>query len=173
MLIDFLVLLIFSLIGNQCFKSQDHPGHMKPFGSSGPYLDIEKVSDLSTKNFFTNYVKPKKAVLMQNSVNKFPAFDKWNDQYLTIMSNGHRDYQVLLETKKKESRDQKTISLPLHDFLFIYNTSQLYMVNQVPPYLKKDLVLPQPLQCNQAPMVLEETVTFFFIFDCLIKIVEI
>lgn len=32
------------------------------------------------------------------------------------------------------------------------------MVNEVPSYLKKDLALPQPLQCEQAQNVLEETV---------------
>lgn len=165
MLTDFFILSIAYLIGNQCSKARDHPGHMKPFGSNGPFLDIEKVSDLSTKNFFTNYVKPKKAVLMQNFVTKFPAFEKWSDQYLATMSNSYPDYQILLETQKKESRDQKTISLSLHDFLLLYNTSQLYMVSEVPFYLKKDVVLPQPLQCNQAPMVLEETVKLISIFD--------
>lgn len=158
MLLNYLLILLISLIGSECFEN--HPGHLKPFGSSGPFLEIEKVSDLPTKTFFTSYVKPKRAVLMKQFVNQFPAFNKWNDQYLVEISKRNPDYKVLLETSKKEMRNQDTISLPLHDFLFIYNSSQLYMVNEVPPYLKEDVVLPQPLQCAQATSVLEETVYF-------------
>nr|QDG00793.1 lysine-specific demethylase JMJD5-1 [Brachionus koreanus] len=161
MLMNYLLILLVCLVGNQCSETANHPGHLKPFGSSGPYLQIETVNDLPTKIFFSNYVKPKRAVLMKNFVNQFPAFVKWNDQYLNDNSYTSPDYKVLLETSKKETRNQETISLPLHDFLLIYNTSQLYMVNEVPPYIKKDVVLPQPLQCAQAPSVLEETIMWF------------
>lgn len=141
-----------------CESITDHPGHLKRFGSSGPYLKLEELYDLPTKIFFDNYVKTKQAVVMRNMVKDYPAFKLWKDEYLYEKAKNNEDYKIVVETEKKESRDQNTLSLSLTEFLNKYKNEQIYMVNDVPPYLKQDVILPQPLQCGQAPDVLEETV---------------
>lgn len=136
-----------------------HPGDGKPFGESGPFVQLDETSDLSTKDFFENYVKPKKALLIKNMAKEFPAFSRWsNDNYLREISRPYDDFKLLVETQKKESRDQDIISLSLNEFLDQYEEKEIYIVDQVPNFMKKDLVLPQQLQCGQAPKTLEETV---------------
>ncbi len=45
-------------------------------------------------------------------------------------------------------------------FLQIYNDSDVYLVEDVPKFLKPDVALPTVLQCGQAPDTLDETVSF-------------
>ncbi|CAF0941002.1 unnamed protein product [Brachionus calyciflorus] len=159
-LVSFLCLVLFFNL-TECNQNINHPGHLKPFGSSGPFLQLEEVTSLPTKIFFENYVQPKQAVVMRNFVNQFPAFKSWKDEYLYSKASDNDDYKILVETQKKESRDQDTLKLSLTEFLDNYKSRSIYMVNEVPPYLKKDVLLPQPLQCGQAPTVLEETIMWF------------
>ena len=137
-----------------------HPGHGRPFGSSGPFLQMDQIDDseLNTKLFFDKYVKEKRPILIKNMVKDFPAFHLWTDEYLRGVSSSFDNYKIVVETEKKESRDQQIISMPLREFLLNYKTKGIYMVNEVPFYLRKDVVLPQALQCDQAPKTLEETV---------------
>lgn len=82
---------------------------------------------------------------------------------MSAVAENYPDYKLVVETQKKESRDQNILSLSLKEFLDLYKTKPVYLVNHVPEYLRKDVVLPQPLQCGQAPEVLEETVKFYFL----------
>jgi hypothetical protein len=106
-------------------------------------------------------VKPKRALLLKDAVKSSPAIKLWSDEYLSGLAAGHDDYKVVVETTKKESREQKIRHLSLKEFLALYRNEEVYMVNEVPFYLRKDVVLPQPLQCKQASNTLEETIMWF------------
>lgn len=144
---------------DESFTKKNHPGNGKPFGSSGPYLELEQTKDLTTFDFFEKYVKSKRAILLKNFAKQSRAYDLWSDKYLYEASLIHDDVKLLVETQKKESRDQDVIGISMAEFLNEYKNKDIYIVDQVPFYLKKDLVLPQPLQCEQAPKTLEQTVS--------------
>ena len=141
--------------------SADQASKREHFGSNGPFIELEKVVEISTKRFFNEYVKTKRALLIKGATNHSPAFRFWSDKYLIDESSSYNDYKIVVETVKKESRDQNILSLSLKEFLMQYQSKDIYMVNEVPFYLRKDVVLPQPLQCGQALSTLEETIMWF------------
>ena len=149
-----------------------HPGDGKPFGSTGPFLELETFTDntLDSKTFFESYVRPKKAVLLRRAALEFPARKLWTDEYLYKAADGHDDYKLVIETEKKESRDQNIFNLNMREFLNQYRQKEIYMVNTVPPFLRFDVCLPLALQCEKAHDALEETVRDFFVatlfFSC-------
>jgi len=51
------------------------------------------------------------------------------------------------------------IRMPFDEFLENYNKKDLYLVNQVPEFLKKDIIIPQPLQCEHASYAIDQTVS--------------
>lgn len=150
--------LIFIVNSNQ---SNNHPGHGKKFGSSGPFIKLDEVKSISTKDFFQNYVKNKEPLVIRSGFSQSNAYKFWTDEYLLNLAKKHNDVKLVVETVKKESRNQEIINLSLDQFLNSYKTKDIYLVNDVPFYLKHDVYLPQPLQCNQATKTLEETVYFF------------
>ena len=77
---------------------------------------------------------------------------------MTKLARDYNDVKLVVETVKKESRDQDIIHMPLLEFIKTYKSRDIYLVNDVPFYLRQDVYLPQPLQCNQAAETLEETV---------------
>jgi hypothetical protein len=79
----------------------------KKFGGDGPFLKLDERQSLPTKIFFDEYVKNKKAVLIKNGCNSFPARKYWlSDEYLLRASDGYDDAKFTVETIKKESRNQ-------------------------------------------------------------------
>ena len=139
-------------LGFLCTKEEkshvsEHPGHNKKFGSSGPFIKFEELNnneEASTKNFFDNYVKPKKPLIMRSLIKSSDAFKLWTDEYLFDLSKGYDDIKFTVETVKKESRNQEIIEMSFGEFLHNYKKQDIYMVNEVPFFLKKDVLLPQP-----------------------------
>ncbi|CAM6055229.1 unnamed protein product [Sphagnum tenellum] len=137
---------------------------MQRFGSSGPFLPLDQVTpeqQLTPRDFFERYVKsPKRPLVMRQAALHFPASSRWlDDSYLLAQSKPHESmHRVVVETVKKESRSQNVIQLSLSEFLNQYRQNEIYMVNEVPEFLKRDVALPPPLQCGVALNSLEETV---------------
>lgn len=143
------LVLALLLSSHLCFK----------FGSNGPFIDIEQATDVPTKRFFDEYVKEKRALLIRNATSRFPAFSRWQtDEYFR---NEADETKLVVETTKKESRSQEILQLSMNEFLDAYQSREVYLVNSVPLYLRKDVVLPQPLQCAQAIDTLDETMMWF------------
>jgi hypothetical protein len=135
---------------------------LEKFGSQGPFVKIDSVKKISSSEFFDQYVKTKRALLLQDAIKPSPAFKLWaSDEYLQKIAAPHDDFKILIETQKKESRDQDVTEMSMRDFLDVYKQKELYMVSQVPFYLRKEIVLPLPLQCEQAADTLEETIMWF------------
>ena len=51
--------------------------------------------------------------------------------------------------------------LTFPEFLEGYRTKEIYLVNDVPEFLRKDVIIPQPLQCEQSTETLDQTVMPF------------
>jgi hypothetical protein len=143
-----------------------HDGHLKKFGSSGPFVQMRQLSadeSISTSRFFADHVEKKVPLLFKGEALKYKAFELWsgNDDSLVQMASEHADYEINIETVKKESRDQTYRKTTLLEFLRIYKTSDIYMVDDVPVFLKQFVPLPTPLQCGQGPETLEQTIMWF------------
>ncbi|KAJ8315593.1 hypothetical protein KUTeg_007743 [Tegillarca granosa] len=122
-------------------------GHMKPFGSGRPNIEVEEFQNFpSPKIFFENNVLPMKPLIMKGAAKMSPAYDLWTDDYFLGLAIPD-DNMVLVETKKKENRSQPTLDMNFQNFVKIYNKTDQYMVNPVPDFLRKDIIFPCPLQC--------------------------
>lgn len=153
--------LILLIILSASSADETNPGHMKPFGLVGPFLKIDESESLSTIDFFNNYVKPKKAIVLRNAAKDWPATKLWNDAYLYEKVNGLENYMFQVETVKKESRDQRYEEMSFQNFLKLYRSKELYMVSDVPNFFLDDFNLPQPLQCEHAHEALDKMVLWF------------
>ena len=142
--------------------ANDHPGHGKAFGSSGPFLGLQEAdyNNLSTLDFFVNFVKTKQPIVLKQGAADFPAFSLWTDEYLheEAIKNGD-NLEFVVEDAKKEVRDREPISLTLNQFLERYKSEELYLVDHVPEFLTKDILLPQPFNCEHAYKAIDRVVS--------------
>lgn len=88
---------------------------------------------------------------MRNAAKLSPAFKTWTDDYF-LQANEPKNHVVSIETEKKENRQQEVREMPFTEFVSIYNTSGIYMVNPVPTFIRKDIILPCCMQC---PFIVE------------------
>ena len=111
-------------------------GHLRPFGDSGPRMEIEVRTQFpEPADFFANYVERSKPLKLSGVAKDSRAVRLWTDAYLLSL-DVPQDSTVHLETKKKENRSQETTTMHFHEFLKIYNQTEHYMVDDVPPYLR-------------------------------------
>ncbi|KAL8599253.1 hypothetical protein ACOMHN_007968 [Nucella lapillus] len=123
-------------------------GHLKPFGESGPKVDIETRTEFpEPAEFFVNYVMGSKPLKLTGVARSSRAVRLWTDDYLLAL-DVPAGTVVQLETKKKESRQQESVEMHFHQFLQIYNQTEHYMVDNVPEYLRPDIMVPCSLQCT-------------------------
>lgn len=129
-------------------------GHTKPFGSHRPpdFIVEELPYMISPQDFYMNYVAKHKPVVFKGAVKYWPAYMKWTDKYLNSTYGN--------ETFKMETRDDDKWNIPpsmkLHEFLNQYNYSDRYLVDEVLPDMRKDVILPLCLRC-------EEMSSYFFV----------
>lgn len=120
-------------------KEGSHPkvkGHLQPFGESGSRLEIEVRTEFpGPADFFINFVERSKPLKLSGVVRDSRAVRQWTDDYLLSLELP-QDSFVNLETKKKENRSQETTTMHFHEFLKIYNQTEHYMVDDVPPFLR-------------------------------------
>jgi hypothetical protein len=154
----FLFFIALLLEPNSLTIATENPGHLKPFGSQGPHLEVDEVDSLSTIDFFENYVKAKKAVVLRGATQNFPATNLWTDDYLHKKTEDLNDYKFDVETVKKETRNQKMLKMTFTEFLNNYRKKELYMVSDVSSIFLDELNLPQPLQCGHAFKALDKMV---------------
>lgn len=112
------------------------PGHLKPFGLGGPSSPIDEMDSFpNTQHFFENYVKPLRPLKMKGAAKFSNAFKKWTDDYF-LAQDAAASSMVSVETKKKESRQQRVESVSFKDFLLMYNKTEHYMVDAVPAFVQ-------------------------------------
>ncbi|XP_050394060.1 tRNA wybutosine-synthesizing protein 5 [Patella vulgata] len=123
------------------------PGHLQPFGTGRPIHQIEEVLGFPTpEDFLGKYCLPLKPVKFKDGAKLSPAFHLWTDEYFLNLNIPEKS-KVLLETVKKESRQQKVVTMDFKMFVKNYMNTSFYMVDIVPMFLTPDLVLPCSLQC--------------------------
>lgn len=124
-----------------------HDGHLKPFGSVGPYLPTDEVAGFpSTAVFFRRYVNRMRPLKMVGAAKQSNGFRRWTDEYFQSLSSAD-NYSVSVESGKKEDRSNPVYSMSFREFVLQYNSTDRYMVDSVPDFIRKDVLLPGPLHC--------------------------
>nr|CAB3262759.1 uncharacterized protein LOC100182837 [Phallusia mammillata] len=124
------------------------PGHMKPFGSTGPYFEVYAIEGFpSTTEFFNGFVAASLPLVMKNAAHISPAYTKWTNEYL-LEKTVNDEKKVFVEGRKKEIRTGSAIEMTFKEFVQTYEKRDMYWVSEVPNPLLKDVVLPPPLQCD-------------------------
>lgn len=114
------------------------------------YIEIERVEKLTKKEFIENYYKPQKPVVITNQIEDWPAFTKWNFDFLREVAG---DKTVPLYDNRKTDHTKKvnepdfTMTMseyvdilekgPTHLRIFLYN-----LMKDVPS-MKNDMRWPK------------------------------
>ncbi|CAF0833858.1 unnamed protein product [Rotaria sp. Silwood1] len=133
-------------------STSQHPGHLKPFGSSGPYKKIDELTNGFPDPiiFFKNYLFKSNPVVFRQAIINDPHISLWDkDENLKKIFLNNNDI-VHIETRKKESRKQDILTMTMTEFLKRYQYEELYLVEQVPNLLRPYFTLPTCLQCKPA-----------------------
>jgi len=113
-------------------KHEAHAGHLQPFGSSGPFHSVDVTDSFpSTAELFHYYVLPSRPLKMTGAAELSPAFHKWTDDYF-LQTAVSANSTVAVETNKKENRSSPVQRLHFHEFLRLYNSTDQYMVDNIP-----------------------------------------
>lgn len=121
--------------------SSAHAGHLQPFGSSGPFHSVDVVDNFpSTAEFFRDYVLRSRPLKMTGAAQLSYAFHKWTDDYF-LQTPVDANSQIAVETAKKENRSSPLLRLHFHEFLRLYNSTDQYMVDDIPQEFRYRLIL--------------------------------
>ena len=111
------------------------PGHLKPLGFGRPTYPVEQYDGFPTVAwFFENHLYDVKPLHMKGAAKLSKAFDLWTDEYF-LSQDEPDDHTVTVELKKKENRTFGVEDYSFKKFVSVYNTSDIYMVNGVPPFI--------------------------------------
>lgn len=109
-----------------------HPGHLKAFGSVGPFLPAVELDKFpEPEDFFVNYVKKEVPFVVRGGAQIMAAYSKWTDDYLKGI-----DEDVVVELSNDEKGDHKTTKMPLSTFMTSFKGSNMYLITPIPESLK-------------------------------------
>ncbi|XP_065186743.1 uncharacterized protein LOC135817477 [Sycon ciliatum] len=122
-------------------------GHLKELGSHrAPDSEVEVLPYMiSPEDFYESYVVRHKPVVIKNAAKHWRATKLWTDEYL---KKTFGDLKVHMET-----RDDDKWHIPesrkLGKFLDVYKEANLYLVDELPPAMRKDVTMPLCLRCDE------------------------
>ncbi|XP_006812090.1 bifunctional peptidase and arginyl-hydroxylase JMJD5-like [Saccoglossus kowalevskii] len=122
-------------------------GHMKPFGAHRPpdgYVE-EVPYMIASEDFYQHFVSKHRPILFKGVAKDWMAYQLWSDSYLR---QTYGDMKFKMETKD----DDKEVFLSrqkLGTFLDKYTTSNLYLVDELPPEMRHDVIMPLCLRCEE------------------------
>ncbi|XP_033095598.1 jmjC domain-containing protein C-like isoform X2 [Anneissia japonica] len=156
----------------KCVSSKDHeqtsgsildsadskPGHLRPLGSQKQKHPVDVVNHfLSPSEFFANYVYASKPVIFKGVAKTANAFKFWTDAYLANLPESSST-NVDVEFNKKENRTDPSTTMSVKEFFNRYKNEDIYLVTDVPSYLRKDVPIPKSLICKDVLKKLAATV---------------
>ncbi|XP_066916064.1 uncharacterized protein [Clytia hemisphaerica] len=154
--IKFCFILISLLNFQSCFGDASSPFHLKPLGSHIPATEVTSVdgSTMITPNaFMQNFVLPRQPLVFRGIGKLWPAFEKWNDEYL---KENYPNLELRMEGRKEKQSNipQGDIALgrdSMKHFIETYQEKDTnkYVVSELPTPLYKYVNIPPPLGCGE------------------------
>ena len=86
-----------------------------------------------------------RSCLYLGAVKHWPAYKLWTDDYL---ERTYGDMMFNMETKVDDKYNIPK-SMKLKEFLGIYQQADRYLVDEVPPDMRKEIILPLCLRCEE------------------------
>jgi len=129
--------------------SSSAAGHLQSMGHQSTPIDgPDEVSVMpSPEKFYRDYIRQSRPLVIRGGISKQKYYNRWNDQYLTKKFGRT---ECLVEDQKKEERQSgSTDKLSLAKFLKRYNTTELFMVQDVYDHMLTDVQLPELLNCEE------------------------
>ncbi|CAL1525966.1 unnamed protein product [Lymnaea stagnalis] len=125
-------------------------GQFKKLGSHRQGRGVTVIGKFSNPSvFYAHFVKASKPLWMKSALQSVnhPGLTEWTDEFLR---KKYGDLTVEVELSKKEEEPKRLRSVSLKEFLNVYNTDDVYMVQAINGTAKiKDLILvPQCLHCG-------------------------
>lgn len=115
-----------------CGHLTAHPGHMKPFGYGGPFVNAPEATEFpSSREFFETYVAMGTPLVVRGGAKHMAAFSKWTDEYL-----GETTDSVSVEMSNDDRSDPVKRNMRLAEYIAKYNGSDMYLISPVPETLK-------------------------------------
>ncbi|CAF1561880.1 unnamed protein product [Rotaria sp. Silwood1] len=151
----FCILLVLTISLISCNHSD--PGHLKPFGTVGSLINIEEINGEypNILKFFTNYISKLEPIVFRQVLINDIYYHIWQtDEQLENEIDGLSKINIIVESLKQ----QKRIQMKFGDFLDKYEKDYLFFADNVPEILRKYLVVPQPLQCDEVLHTLQSAV---------------
>lgn len=112
------------------------PGHLQRFGSGRPNHQVDEIDGfLSPELFFRKYVHASRPLKMKGAAIDTAAFKLWTDNYFMSLDIDPNS-TVFVESAKKENRSGPSQHIHFKKFIETYNSSDNYMVQDVPVYLR-------------------------------------
>lgn len=111
--------------------------------------EIERVKTISKEDFYNNYVKKQKPVVIETLTSDWPAYEKWNLEYIKQVAG---DKTVPLYDDRpvshKDGFNEAHAQMKMADYIDLLNTKPtnyrifLYNLMKEVPALKKDFLWP-------------------------------
>lgn len=137
------------------------PGHMEPFGSKQKTVEVPILDEWPEPvEFFKKYVEKNRPVAFKGLAKRSPAFKLFTDDYLENFPGSDKVF-VTAEPNKKEIRNAEPKYMSFKEFVQKYHNESLYMVNSLPKELRKDVLMPASLRCDETRELLQTQVTWF------------
>jgi len=128
--------------------SEDSPSHLKPFGW-GKSIQMEEVDGfVPVKTFFEEYVIPNKPVVMRGANKIWPGYENWQTDKYFMNVAPEKPYIISMDVKRGNP-DKPSDYVDFKEFVQMYNTSQRRMVEFTPEFLKKDVLVPACVDCQE------------------------
>lgn len=130
-------------------QAQAWAGHMKPLASANTKVAaVELTSIPSAVEFFEQYVVKSVPVILRGAGNDLPAISKWTDEYLGGVA-GANETRVVAELGKKEDRNrtEESVYPTFTEFITNYTKQDIYLIHDMLPSIKADVLVPQVLDC--------------------------
>ena len=126
--------------------------HLGKLGEQGEIIrgEIDELDYFPNgKDFYENFVRKRKPLVVRGAAKQWPAFDYWKNE--TYMRSNYGD--VLFEvdfTKTYERKFPIKKTITLNEFFDIYETQEVYLDSAFPQSnLTKDISVPFSLQCEE------------------------
>ena len=122
-------------------------GHMKPLGYHRPPVRITEELNhmIAPEDFHQHYVARHRPLVIRNAVKYWNATWRWTDEYL---AGEFGDVSMKMETKDDNKFDIPA-DMKFREFLDIYKSRDVYMVDEVLPEMREDVILPTCLRCEE------------------------
>ncbi|XP_077998374.1 uncharacterized protein LOC144451416 [Glandiceps talaboti] len=145
-----LLIFLCQLVG---VVTEDFPkGHLQPFGAHKPPIKgvIDEVDKApSSADFYKNYIKKSRPLLIKGGGNRWPAVDLWPDEEYLLENFGEEVFRVDLR-KVWDDKHPPRMNMYMKDFLDIYKKKDIYLDSPFPRSgMLHDAFVPTVLECEE------------------------